>query len=254
MKSLQDKVVLVTRPADRTDRLVRTLAERGAVPLVAPAIELLPARAAPIDEALRELRAGEFAWIVLTSPATVDELAARIRGAPRFPARVAAVGEGTADAFRRWSGSPPDLSPRTFTTAALARAFPRGSGRVLCARADVAPAGLEDALAAKGWTPLRVTAYRTRLVRSLPKQAREALRSGRVDAVTFTSASTVRGFVGAVEHVRGAPKVICIGPVTAREARDHGLIVHAVARPHTVDGLVAGVERALGRRRSARVR
>ena len=69
--------------------------------------------------------------------------------------------------------------------------------------------------------------------------------------MTFTSASTVRGFVRAVGAVRGNPKVVCIGPVTAREARAHGLPVHAVARPHTVEGLVAAVERALAPRRRA---
>jgi uroporphyrinogen-III synthase len=67
-----------------------------------------------------------------------------------------------------------------------------------------------------------------------------------VDAVTFTSASTVRGFVGALGAMKGAPKVVCIGPVTAREARAHGLTVHAVARPHTVEGVAAAVHRVLG--------
>jgi uroporphyrinogen-III synthase len=40
---------------------------------------------------------------------------------------------------------------------------------------------------------------------------------------------------------------VCIGPVTAKEARDHGLTVHAVARPHTVEGLVQALMRVLGR-------
>jgi uroporphyrinogen-III synthase len=84
--------------------------------------------------------------------------------------------------------------------------------------------------------------------RALPPEARAALRSGDVDAVTFTSASTVRGFVHAMGVVKGNPKVVCIGPVTAREAREHGLRVHAVADPHTVDGLVAAVERVLAPR------
>ena len=75
---------------------------------------------------------------------------------------------------------------------------------------------------------------------------------GRVDAVTFTSASTVRGFVRALGAVKGAPKVVCIGPVTAREARAHGLTVHAVANPHTIEGLVEAVERALAPRSRAR--
>ncbi|MBA3690846.1 MAG: uroporphyrinogen-III synthase, partial [Actinobacteria bacterium] len=64
-------------------------------------------------------------------------------------------------------------------------------------------------------------------------------------AVTFTSASTVRGFVGALGAVKGTPKVVCIGPVTAKEARSHGLVVHAVARPHTIQGVAAAVERVL---------
>jgi uroporphyrinogen-III synthase len=91
-----------------------------------------------------------------------------------------------------------------------------------------------------------VDAYRTRMPRTLPPEAREALRRGEVDAVTFTSASTVRGFVGAVGVVKGTPKVVCIGPVTAKEARAHGLTVHAIARPHTVEGVAAAVQRALG--------
>ena len=157
-------------------------------------------------------------------------------------------GEGTAGAFRRWARRDPDLVPAAYTTAGLARAFPRGSGRVLCARADIAPQGLEDALAAKGWSPTRVDAYRTRMPRSPPAEARDALRAGEIDAVTFTSASTVRGFVGALGRVAGTPKVVCIGPVTAKEARAHGFEVHAVARPHTTDGVVDALARVLAPR------
>ncbi|MGH2637574.1 MAG: uroporphyrinogen-III synthase, partial [Actinomycetota bacterium] len=188
-----------------------------------------------------------FAWVTLTSPRTVHVLAEHLE--PRdVHAQVATIGEGTREAFRRWTRREPDLVPRTFTTASMARSFPRGEGRVLCLRADVAPEGLEDALRAKGWTPARVTAYRTRLSRSLPAEARTALREGLVDAVTFTSASSVRGFVRAIGVVRGNPRVACIGPVTAREARAHGLPVHAVANPHTIEGLALAVERTLRRR------
>jgi len=230
--SLAGKVVLVTRPREQSTTLVRLLRERGARSILAPAIEVVPARSAALTRALRDLAAGDFAWITLTSRATVHML--RDRGL----------------APRRWARRDADLVPATFTTAALGRAFPRGAGRVLCARADIAPEGLEDALAAKGWRPERVDAYRTKLPRSLPVDARAALREGRVDAVTFTSASTVRGFVGALGVVRGNPKVVCIGPVTAREAREHGLTVAAVAKPHTIEGLVAALERVFAARAS----
>jgi uroporphyrinogen-III synthase len=241
---LAGKVVLVTRPREQSATLVDELERQGATAIVAPTIEVVPVRSAELTSALRELAAGAFAWITLTSRATVDVLASRLKP-EEVQARVAAVGEGTAAAFRRWAGREPDLVPRTFTTAALAHAFPRGHGRVLCARADVAPQGFEEALAAKGWIPLRVDAYRTKMPEWLPIGAREALARGTVDAITFTSASSVRGFANAVRDVRGDPKVVCIGPVTAREARAHGWEVAAVAEPHTMEGLIAALERAL---------
>jgi uroporphyrinogen-III synthase len=241
---LAGKVVLVTRPREQSATLVDELERQGATAIVAPTIEVVPVRSAELTSALRELAAGAFAWITLTSRATVDVLASRVKP-EEVQARVAAVGEGTAAAFRRWAGREPDLVPRTFTTAALAHAFPRGHGRVLCARADVAPQGFEEALAAKGWIPLRVDAYRTKMPEWLPIGAREALARGTVDAITFTSASSVRGFANAVRDVRGDPKVVCIGPVTAREARAHGWEVAAVAEPHTMEGLIAALERAL---------
>ena len=243
-RTLVGRTVLVTRPRPEADELATLLRRRGARAIVAPGIELAPVRSAALTKALAELSDGAFAWITLTSPRTVQVLADHLK--PReVRAGVAVVGEGTADAFHRWSRRDADLVPRTFTTEGLARAFPRGRGRVLTPRADVAPEGLEDALERKGWRPTRVDAYRTRLARSLPVEASTALRRGEVDAVTFTSASTVRGFVGALGAVRGTPKVVCIGPVTSREAREHGLRVHAVASPHTIEGLVAAVERAL---------
>ena len=242
MKTLAGRIVLVTRPLEQSAELVRALERRGATAILAPAIELVPSRSAALTKALRELAAGEYAWITLTSPRTVEMLVANLK--PReVRAKVAAIGEGTAEAFRRFARRDPDLVPRVYTTLGLARAFPRGQGRVLCARADIAPEGLEEVLAAKGWSPERVEAYRTRLARSLPKAARDALRRGEVDAVTFTSASTVRGFVQALGVVKGAPKVVCIGPVTSREAREHGFSVSAVATPHTIAGVVQALER-----------
>jgi uroporphyrinogen-III synthase len=246
-RTLEGRTILVTRPVERSTRLVNLLDQRGASTIVAPTIVLRPARSAALTAALRDLAAGGYAWVILTSPATVGMLADRLRGPRDVRASVAAVGDGTAEAFRRWARRAPDLRPKSFTVAALARAFPRGRGRVLCPRADVAPPGLEEALERKGWTPERVDAYRTRVPKGLPAAARRALVAGEIDAITFTSASTVRGFVQAGGTLSRPTKVVCIGPVTAKAARAQGMTVHAVADPHTTDGLVAALERALAR-------
>ena len=244
-RTLAGRTIVVTRPAEQAEPLVRALERRGARVLVAPTIRIVPGRSAALTSALKELAAGRFDWITITSRATVDGVRDRLVSPRDLRAKVAVIGDGTAEAFRRWTRRDPDLQPSTFTTSALARAFPRGTGRVLCARADIAPDGLETALAAKGWETERVDAYRTVLAMSLPREARDAFRRGEVDAVTFTSASTVRGFTNSLGAAKGTPRVVCIGPVTAAAARNAGLHPAAVARPHTIEGLVAALERAL---------
>ncbi|HEX9890785.1 MAG TPA: uroporphyrinogen-III synthase [Actinomycetota bacterium] len=239
--SLEGRTVLVTRPVERADPLVALLEERGATALIAPAIRYAPPRGKDLERAVARTAEGGFAWVVFTSAATVSSWFERASGP--IPAKVAAVGPATRLALEE-HGVAVDLVPPTFTTAALGDAFPPGTGSVLLPRADVAPPELQDALEAKGWTPVRVEAYRTLPAGSLPDKAARALAEGRVDAVTFTSASTVDGFVAAAGPVEG-PKVVCIGPVTAEAARAAGMTVHAVADPHTTEGLVAAVERAL---------
>ena len=245
--TLRGRRVIVTRAAEHAAELAAPLEARGAVALVAPAIRLEPAPHEELDRATGRLADGDFDWLVVTSQAGVEALFGRVGFAPsRVRASVAAVGEGTARALRDL-GMEPDLVPTTFTTEALGRAMPSGSGRVLLARADIAPEGLEDELRAKGWWPERVDAYRTVLSDSLPPEVRTELEAGRPDAVTFTSASTVRGFLRmAGPPSLRVPVVVCIGPVTAAEAEGAGLRVAGVAEPHTIDGLVSALERVVG--------
>lgn len=254
--SLAGRVVLVTRPPEQSVELSRMLLERGASVLSAPAIELLPAPRRMLDQAAKQLASGAFEWAVFTSRAGVEAVASALaragKGFAEVPGRLAAVGEGTARTLESF-GARPDVVPSTYTTSALARAMPRGTGRVLLARADIAPSGLEEGLVRKGWTPVRVDAYRTRLASRLPGGAATALRDGTVDVVTFTSASTVEGFTAMARRSSEAgarlPGAVCIGPVTASAARRAGFRVVAVARPHTIEGLVAALERVLGPRR-----
>ncbi len=244
--SLASRTVVVTRPREQAGELTSRLRQRGAMVLEAPTIRLEPpAAGGRLDHAVAEAAAGAFAWVVFTSAAGVAAWTARAGdlGTDRPRARVAAVGSGTAEALRR-AGIATDLVPERFTTEALAAAFPSGSSRVLLPRADLATAELEEALRRRGWDPVRVDAYRTAFEERLPEEVRRALDEGRVDAVTFTSASTVEGFRRLAGAVWG-PAVACIGPVTAEAARRAGFEVHAVADPHTIEGLVDAVAEAL---------
>ena len=210
----------------------------------APTIEVVPVDdPAELDEAVRALAAGDFTWASFSSPRAVDAVLHRLHSfglPPRLPAKIAAVGPATAERLGA-AGIETDLLADPHTTSALAEVFPSGHGKVLLPRADLASEDLEAAFRTKGWTPVRVTAYRTRFPDQLDAEAREALADGRVDVVVFTSASTVRGFAQTV-GVPNGPRVVCIGPVTADAAKRAGFSVDAVAEPHTVDGIVRAVE------------
>ncbi len=237
------------RPGGELSALLR---EEGAVPVEAPAIRTAPVvQAGALDRAVLAVAAGELEWLVFTSPNGVrhwfDRAAALGFDARGIRAQVAAVGPGTAGALRA-RGIVANLVPGKFTTEALARAFPRASGSVMLARTNIAPPGLQEALEDKGWRVRQVVAYRTLRVRSLPPEARALLNAGRIDALAFTSASTVEGYVrmaGTIQRAASRPKVVCIGPSTAEAAARLGLTVDAVARPHTLGGLVAALRRAL---------
>ncbi|MFI5053896.1 MAG: uroporphyrinogen-III synthase, partial [Acidimicrobiia bacterium] len=88
--------------------------------------------------------------------------------------------------------------------------------------------------------------YRT--VRAVPADAAlERVRAGQVDAITFTSSSTVDNLcdlLGTLPETQ--PIAVSIGPVTSETARARGLRVDAEATEHTIDGLVATLLSAFG--------
>lgn len=236
---LAGRVILVTRPLEQAEAFATRLRELGADAIVIPTIELEgPDPGGPLDEAIGEAAAGAFEWVVFTSAAGVRvwHQRAAAAGAGRPSARIAAVGDTTSHALTE-HGIQPDLVPETFTTAALGEAFPSGRGRVLLPRADLATVDLEQDLRAKGWEPVRVDAYRVRPATSLPETARRAIERREIDAVVFTSPSTVDGYLSlAIAAPR--PAAVCIGPVTAAAADRAGFDVVAVADPHTEEGLL----------------
>ncbi|HEY9181174.1 MAG TPA: uroporphyrinogen-III synthase, partial [Candidatus Baltobacteraceae bacterium] len=161
-------------------------------------------------------------------------------------AKVAAIGIKTSQELLRHCVYA-DLVPQSYVAEHLADALVAASergDRMLIYRAqearDVLPARLEEA----GRSADVVAAYKTVYVDD-PVFAEKVARC---DVLTFTSASTVRGFVhnlrgpaAAARAARGKT-VACIGPVTADEARKHGLDVNVTAGEFTAAGLLAALE------------
>ena len=236
---LEGRVILVTRPREQAEQFAARLRDLGADAIAAPTIELEgPEPGGPLDAVIADAAAGRYKWVVFTSASGVrvwrERAAALGLGHP--DARVAVVGDSTGAALGE-HGIEVDLVPDPFTTAALGEAFPRGKGRVLLARADIATEELEATLRAKGWEPVRVDAYRVRAATAVPEEARSALEQQTVDAVVFTSPSTVEGYLSIAVAAR-RPPAVCSGPVTASAAARVGFQVAAVAQPHTEEGLI----------------
>jgi uroporphyrinogen-III synthase len=243
-RPLHGRSVVVTRAAEQASRLVATLAHLGATVVEVPTIAIVdaPDGGAALADAVAQI--DRYDWVVLTSTNGVQRFLAAVGGAAPAGVRVAVVGPGTADAVRA-AGVEPDLLPDRFVAEALLEVFPPGPGRVLLPQASVARPVLADGLRAAGWDVDAVVAYRTVAARPGPAVLE---RAAVADAVTFTSGSTVTGYLAAAGPDGVPPVVVCIGPVTAAAAEKAGLPVTAVAAEHTIDGLAAAVVGVLSTR------
>jgi uroporphyrinogen-III synthase len=93
--------------------------------------------------------------------------------------------------------------------------------------------------------------YQTVIDGELAPEAARRLKQGEIDAILFTSSSTVTHFVQAMAPFASKGwldqvRIACIGPITAETARTNGLTVHVVASEYTVEGLVDALIENLG--------
>ncbi|GBD31955.1 hypothetical protein HRbin33_00917 [bacterium HR33] len=237
---LAGKRIVITRPDPDAARLAGRLRSLGAVPIVAPSIEIEFTDPPELARALE--RISEYDWIVFTSKNGVEavfRLARELERRENKP-RIAAIGPATAQALRR-RGVEADLIPERYVAEAVLEALGNVSGlKILLPRANIARRTLVDGLREKGAVVEEIAAYRTRSRKAHRARGPEAESLDAADAITFTSSSTVRGYVENWPVPPGA-KIVCIGPVTARTAAECGLRVDAVAERYTEDGLIAAL-------------
>jgi uroporphyrinogen III methyltransferase/synthase len=246
------KRVLVTRAAEAANEFADRLWEIGAEPILAPTIAIgPPADPAPARAAAQHLAA--YDWVVFTSRNGVDACFALLDAdgadARRFGAsKVVAIGPKTAERLQHF-GIHADFVPDEYVGEEVGAGLvdrTRPGDRVLLFGAEGMRDVIAERLRSAGRTVESVAAYATSSVRD-PEIAEAAERA---DVWTFTSASTVRGFVANVPDASALARtklVACIGPVTADAAREAGLAPAVVAAEYTVDGLIAALELATAR-------
>jgi uroporphyrinogen III methyltransferase / synthase len=250
-RPLFGKSVVVTRAREQASELRARLEGLGAEVVELPAI-----RVEPIEFTLPAL-AG-YAWMVFTSVNAVHELFDRGLGPTGLDARalagvsVAAIGPSTEAALLS-RGVRADLTPSRAVAESLVDEFPPPTGdgaRVLVPRALTGRDVLPDGLRARGWEVDVLPVYLT--VRAEPDPAAVArVLAGDVDAITFTSSSTVTNLCDVLGGIPDPqPLLVSIGPATSATVVSRGLRVDAEADDHTVDGVVDALLRVLGQART----
>jgi uroporphyrinogen III methyltransferase/synthase len=242
--------VLVTRPREKAGQMAGRLRELGAEPIIFPTIAIRPPESWDALDAAVE-RLSSYDWVIFTSTNGVRFFWKRLeqtnRDARAFAgARLAAIGPITAQELRA-RGLRPDLVPEQYVAEAILEDIGGVAGqRILLPRADIARPALAEGLLAADAQVDDVTAYRTARASAKDAQGiRESLAAGEIDVLTFTSSSTVRNFVAALEPLPDLPQdtiVACIGPITAQTAEESGLPVHVSAAEHTIEGLIRALE------------
>ena len=236
---LKGREIVVTRPRERMGALSEKLRALGAAVTEYPCIETVERVENPaLDQAMDHL--AQYRYLVFTSPAGPEifmkRLLARGRDARALAGlKIAAIGSKTAHVLMRF-GLKADLVPAVYDSDHLAEAMAEVAGPVLLCRASRGSDALPKIFSAKGIPFDDIPCYDTRYetpdaATILPLLARDTL-------VTFTSASTVEGFVKSLRdvdlsHVLG----VCIGEKTAEKARGYGIAVR-VAREATIESLI----------------
>jgi uroporphyrinogen III methyltransferase/synthase len=248
--------IVVTRSAEQAGDLVDELESLGAEAVEAPTFQLTP----PEDpEALDRAAAsiGQYRWVLFESANAVARLLSVLARGPQDirafgGVKVCAIGPSTAERLATY-GIKPDVEVPESGSENIGDAI-EAHGRIadqkiLVVRPDHVRDVLPGELAQRGALVTDLVAYRTLPVAPDAPGVQNLYRmllDGRIDAVTFTSPTTVSRFAAligedqAVDLLR--PTVVAaIGPVTAAAATALGITPTVVATTFTVNGLVAAL-------------
>ncbi|WP_139490232.1 uroporphyrinogen-III C-methyltransferase [Brevibacillus dissolubilis] len=249
-KPLFGKRVLVTRARSQASELSERIAELGGEPYEFPLVRMeTPRELAALDTALQQLSL--YDWVMFTSPNGVKFFFKRLRelgvDIRTMRGKLAAVGPKTAAALEE-KGLTVNVLPGEFRAECLLESVRdelKAGERVLLPRADIARETLPRELQTLGLDVTEVDTYDTVIDAQNVDETIALFEDKMIHMITFTSSSTVKNFVQAIQGqgrdlatLLDGVQVACIGPITADTARELGLTVHILAKDATIQGLV----------------
>lgn len=255
-RPLHGKRILVTRARHQSEPFRRQLSELGAIVVEVPTIEIRPVpKSREMKAAIDRLE--ETGLVVFTSANAVDIFFPLLLDQGRDArdlagSKICAIGPETARSLEA-RGLRADLVAGEYTAEGLLAAlkdWDLQGMHVLVPRARMGRDALPATLLQQGAEVTILPVYETVCPQSSTDELRRLFAGPGVDAITFTSSSTVvnfmSAFAGGLPAAVGRAAVACMGPVTAETARKLGLTVDIIAREYTTRGLALAIAEALG--------
>ncbi len=247
-KPLFGRKVLVTRSPQQAYSLAELLQTEGAEAICLPTVEIAPPSSwDDLDAAITELTSTDY--LILTSANGVSAFFERLNNTGRdgralHGVTIVAVGPKTAEAIAE-HGLRTDLIPQRYQAEGIIELLQQRdlTGKhILYPRSACARDLLCTELSKAGAKVRAPVAYRTEPATNGAARLRELLIDEELDAVTFTSASTVEHCLALlapheVDYLNKAV-IAAIGPLTAEAARKHGLTVNVEPNEATCEALV----------------
>lgn len=239
--------VAITRPRERSEDTIKLVEAHGWEALVVPTIEIAPRSKKEILAAVGKLE--DYDWLVLTS-ASGAAIMHELSGSALKKISIAAIGKKTKE-FLEAKGIKVALVPREYKAENLADALiEKGveNKKILVARASIGREVLVEELK-KVAKVVEVPLYDTFLPMNTSeiKKFNHALKSGRVDAIIFTSSQAAKNFFKLIgknsAQKLSEPKICAIGPITAQTLREFGARVDVMPSEYTVEACLRELER-----------
>ena len=251
--ALTDKKIIITRAQEQTSEAREIFRKNGAEVFDLPSLVIGPPDDwEPLDGALKEITT--FDWIIFSSANGVRNVDDRMKEIGLSLSeiseniQIAAVGRKTASLLEDMDVKV-SFVPPSFVADSLVEYFPQNQKGLKLFIPRVQTGGrsiLSDSFKLKGAEVTEVAAYESSCPKDIPQKTIDALNSGQIDIIAFTSGKTVINTVSLFKKYFGENwlkliariKLVSIG--TQRTISCNNLIRKPdnEASPHDLDGLL----------------
>lgn len=262
--SLKGKIIAITRPEKQTHKLARLVSKLGGKPYVAPTVEIKPPlNRHHVTKFVNKVLGGQIDFVIFMSVNGVTSLTKFLEEPEQKrkffrelnKATIVAIGPKTRKELEN-HGIKADIVPLKYSSEGIVESLRkidlRGKTGAIPRSSD-ASKYLRQELEKMGASILEVPIYESTLPQDKSKVLTllSDLFKGRIDAITFTSASTAQNlFKIASEHAQAdelrdclkKTVVAAIGPTTQRTLEKLGLKVDVVPKEYTIEAMMEALE------------